>query len=598
MARQVPDSYFPLRYMQGASGQPDRLPVTRSLGQNAHFLYGHKVMEGGWFASAWNEKSSQHFALKWVSYLQSDGLLLGRFYVPPSLSGQQVLSLLVHWDGKQSAGKLRIEGGGQTWDFDLPNDPTDPIEWKPPEPTSYAISLVGSGAGSDGDTVSVLSLSAFYAEANYDGGTPQWQPLSQGYSGKPFGPDSAYVYRKQIENEAAILCEASSMVWARSFVLPWNVWADPVRVADYLIYVPPHVNLARVAFYARMLDPNEGGAIRVRVDGVERLVQGIGANSGWNLYGLYQGLSIPVSPGKINHIEVRAEKEKPGGNGIELAGFYMWEDFPDQSVICAGNETVPKGYVGMDSEAMTGVRTIYDGQDAQGREVGKHVLLGDVPWLRTYRRRMLINDWLHRCNMYRGGEVAQPWANGVRGDTFGIGGEEPKWDRIPAGEEGGTLIAMAVLPPPEWAPGFTEAEVWVAVSSYARRYSTVAKDEQGLQYTLEPFDDPWIVRVTGGGVVETRKVPALMEPRAEAAGYIASSEEQYWQYYNVGQNLWDWLNAPGGPPIAWVGPFTVGIEKGNVSPIYVEAALERGRQGNFLTCHGVYVRHRPLTGTF
>ena len=55
----IPEGWSPIPLSKAGSGIAARLSLLREASMNANFLYGGKVMEGGWSANKWNKVGEQ-----------------------------------------------------------------------------------------------------------------------------------------------------------------------------------------------------------------------------------------------------------------------------------------------------------------------------------------------------------------------------------------------------------------------------------------------------------------------------------------------------------------------------------------------------------
>lgn len=286
--------------------------------------------------------------------------------------------------------------------------------------------------------VTLNSISMFYSCSTYDGqtkyqtrqATDSFCTLDYKYFDTADRPDSSHLYKTLISNNAYIATERSNMIYNRSFFHPWNSDNLSFVLARHSFQCEKHVKTVDYYFYASIKGTYHTVAApgtEVDLEGKIELVQYADdyttetsietisiTNDGWHLYGPFK-LDVSDMYTKDIVVELRGWVTNLGisptvtGPGVMIAGIYAWECplYDDKGIVYEDNtlSSMPPGslshtssYIGNSSELIQGFYPILQDKDVvnSNSPVGKRQLIFDQPYVHARRRRMLINDWIHR----------------------------------------------------------------------------------------------------------------------------------------------------------------------------------------------------------
>jgi len=573
----IPEGWSPIPLSKAGSGIAARLSLLREASMNANFLYGGKVMEGGWSANKWNKVGEQFTVEFTATGNGTDSIAVGSFRVPESLIGKLKVLVVCSRSGTAGAGKLVFTSeGGDTEDAALSNIP---VEVNVERGGEYTITL---GSGTTAGTETLLSLCVYYDHSvSYLGtNSTTFQALSQGYAASVnLKPLSSYLIQKVILDEANIWQESSSTLLSRYYGLPWNKTLGAVDVADYRFRVEKYVKYASIYIYARCVE--DTGTFTVSWDGTPiAAATSVALTGSWALYGPY---TATVNDDAVNQLTVSCIKttgDGISGSGIQVAGVYCWEDARLSTELgLPGAETVPAAYRGNDTQSMAGsVAIVADKEDTTDR--GWDSLVEDVIYLKSTRRRMLVNDWRVRT-FAQLKDVETVWACGVLGFQTSYDGT------VEFGTDGlastGSLAALHLVP---GGADLTSIEVWLKVALvHAYRQSNNSNSPPWTWTNDVSTRCEWEIRVSGETTTETRSLYRNNSHYPETTPDADLS----------------------GSSVEWIGPFTVDRHASNpYTQIQVEAKIvsevQQGSTYNYncrtLILYAVQIRERPLVEDF
>ena len=633
MAKEIPPSFIKQIKDEAGSGQPDRLRTTRGMAFNNNYLYGNKAGECQWSRTIWNATGSNSVynpAGKDVTGSYDAGSFAGEFYqpyhvtgstydivkignmfVPDSLSSRTRLAVVGSYSGDNTAGKLwMIPNVSSSQALQVSISTTEANVTVPVTNEMYSLYLISNPDVANTKKMRLDSLTIYWPSASsYNGQTKDWQNLKQTYIDDD-KPDSSYLYKKMIGNQANIISEASSTLFSVYTGVPWTNSTTLTTVGDYRFFTEKQVTGIQLYLFARYVAhaSTTAAAFKVLLNGNVAVAE-TAVTSNWALYGPYNlndavGLS-GVTTGYIQNLVIQARKttgDTGVDHGVQIAGVYCWEHDLAESQICPTGDTLTGSFGGSETSVYLGSYPILANYDRLGFDgntdrvsTGKNQMNKDTVWLKKHQRRILINDWRHRTgNAKQGASVA--WHYG--GNWFnGVGNLQREYDANPAWSTGGilngTVLARHYMPTASGS--FNEVDVWLHVSTFSTLRGSPTPNES------------WELKVTGATTDIRRQISADLT--SIPSSVINPLDGDLFNFYINRSTEWvdgDPGSTPHGPelrvpvtqPTAFIGPFRTDLTSASPTPIIVEGKFLGGLGTERVLClNGVYIRHVNRVGS-